>query len=1808
MNKLLLFLTLVLTISSCKQKRIDVPIEADLHFKPFISAYTSGIISKTSPIHVFLKHEIPDSILNDTNSLRKTIKTTPAFDYTIVNSTRNKLELVPLQNLDNKKRYKVDVNMEELLRLDLDHEVFSLVFETITQDYKIKQISLEPKNAYKPNNLELTGYIETTDVAKFEDVKQIITSVGKYRLEDLRFTKYNNKRFKFSLKNIVKQKEKTSFNLAFDGQPIDQPRKVNQRIDIPAKSDFSYSKWEYESYPDQLLTLYFTEPLNSKQELKGLVTLDQSNNMSFEVDGTKLKVYLNTSHTGQDKLVVHRGIQNFEGEKTKVLVEDTIYIDPPRPTIEIIGDGTILPNSQGLIVPFKTIGLKKVDVELYRIHENNVLQFLQVNEVDETYQLRRVANKLTHKTINLEKTNSGKLQQWTTQAINIRDLIRPQPGAIYRVRFSFKPSYTFNTCTDIDDVSTRNDFFDYYENSDFDELEDTDVCDRYFYYSSTKSKNLIASDLGLIVKQGNADNFTVIATNLVTGNPMPNTTIKFYNYAQQVIKQAVTNQFGIASVATTETPSVIVGSHNRHKSYIQLNRGLSNSTSKFATDGAMRSNGVEAFFYGERGVWRPGDSIYLSCVVKDEFNKIRHGQPANLKFIDPKGRVVSESQVKLNKRGILSFPLSTDIDAPTGYYQVVLSSGSYDFRKSLLVETVRPNRLKINLDLGAKEIETHKTKNLLLSSHWLHGKLASDLKAKVTMRLTPSHTTFPDFKNFIFENSTKRVSQSEQVIYDENLDSLGQANIELPQEKIQSAGKMKAQFITKVFEKGGGFSIDNFNAVYHPYTSYVGMKLSYNNYGYLSTSKPNKIEIVNVQPNGKVVKAKTKLRLQVFKIEWRWWWQHNESDLASYLNNNSYELHTDKTLEISGETSYNLTIPEHEWGQYFVQITNEENGHSCGKLFFADYYGSTRNAKDQSGAMLLSIESSKPRYKLGENAQVSFQSPGKGKALISIENDLNVEHTYWVDVRRGNNNINVPLTRAMTPSCYVHVTLLQPHVHLRNDKPIRLYGVIPLDVYDASTVLYPEVKIPEEIRPDENINVAVSEKNGKAMYYTIAIVDEGLLDLTRYKTPKIWKHFNKKRALGILTYDVYDQVINAFSGKFENVYRIGGDAEGVEGNIAKANRFKPTVKYLGPFYLKPGGRANHRIKIENYIGSVKTMIIARNGKAFGSSDAKTRVVKPLMIQTSAPRTLTPGDELEIPVNLFLTEEAKLPVTVSLKANNGVQVLTKKLVVRKAKNGEAIVKFKIKVGSQIGASTFKIEASCANDKHQEKLDIPIRLPGYAVSQTALLTLKPGQKGHFNIRNIGWQGTNSATLETSTYPSIDLEKRLNYLIRYPHGCIEQTTSSVFPQLYLSTIMDISEKRKEKIDKNINAAITRLAKFQTLDGGFSYWPGGNSSNEWGSSYAGHFLIEAKALGYYVPDHLLNAWYQYQTKQINASNSYAFYHKEDNQAYRLYTLAHYGKPDIGAMNRFKELKLTSNAAKWRIATAYALAGRLDVAKSMIKELSENVRSYRDHGRTYGSGFRDKVIILEAMLAVDDQRYIRVMKELANKMGSKSYLSTQETAYGLLAYSKLVKKRPSKNVSYVVTKITEEPVTYSFDSPIHQLKLGTPSKIKTVELQNTSDQPIFIKMINTGTPISSTLSDKSNGISLKVRYANQEGKTVKPTQIKYGQDYKMYITVTNKSKISNLQNIALSTFFASGCEIENTRLSGGSRNNATYEDIRDDRCFAYFDLRSGASKTFYYTFTSTYKGRFLNPGIHCEAMYDPSIYALRKGEYLDFK
>ena len=1823
-------------VLSCKNKNgSETEVSNFYEFKDYVSDVTSGLISSTSTIQIVLAEPVPEWT-NDLELSTNLLSVTPNVKGKLTALTHNTIIFQPEKNLKPDTEYVFKLHLDQFRKTEKGFETFSFKAKTLKQDFTITTNQLQ---SYDRDWQYLSGVIRTSDVMDIETAKKLVEATQKGKRLAVKFEDNikNGQFFNFTIDSIQRFEEDSDINISWNGTPFGIDTKDERAYTIIGKNNFQIINVEVVDGDEQYLEINFSDPIKKSQNFDGLVTIEGVNKLRYSVSGNVLKVFPNKTLKGSLNVEVFQGIVSTEDYKLKFPYSNQVAFEQQKPDIKLLQNGTILPTSNNLKFNFESVNLRAVDVTVYKIYKNNILQFLQDNDIKGSNQLKRVARPIAKKTINLEKRSGSNLSKRNAFAVDLKEIINSDPGAIYRIELSYKQAYSLYKCEgatvseetieeidyDSEDIEDSNwDYGGYYyydEYYDYNWRDRDNPCTSSYYRNKSVSANILASNLGVTVKKGLNNTYFVAVSDLVSTTPVVNAKVAFYNYQQQLLSEAQTDEEGFAIYDADKPAFFAIVTKNKQATYVKLNDGNTLSVSKYDVSGVKLKKGLKGFIYGERGVWRPGDTLFLSFMLNDKANKLPAGHPVKMELLDPYGTIVHR-EVKTNGlNNLYSFIIPTDENAVTGNWNAKVNVGGAQFNERIKIETIKPNRLKIKAGFDKEIITSGESVTGNLEVTWLHGAIAKNLKADINARFNTQNTMFKAFPNYEFDDPARTFNSEELTIFNGNINNEGKATFNIsPSLDKKSPGLLKASFVTKVYENGGDFSTDVFTKTYSPYTSYVGLSTPKGDRArnMLLTDTKHRFDVATVDENGKPI-AVNGLKVRIYKVNQNWWWNASNSNLSQY-NGSSYRepvYSTTVNTKSNGKASFEYELKYPEWGRFLIRVENPESGHATGKLVFIDWPGWAGKARkgDPSEANMLVFKADKDDYNVGEAAAVIFPSSEDGRALITIENGTEVLQSMWVETEKEHTKFKFKITPEMAPNIYVSIASIQKHGNVLNDEPIRKYGVTGINVQDPNTRLQPKISMPSVLRPEQEIQVKVSESKGKEMTYTIAIVDEGLLDLTRFKTPDPWNTFYAKQALGVKTWDIFDDVIGAYGGRINQVFSIGGDGMNAGSKNKKANRFKPVVIYKGPFYLKKGATKTHSIKIPKYIGSVRTMVVAHNPEreAYGNTEKTTPVRKPLMVLASLPRKVTPGEKVRLPITVFAMENKVKNVNVKLKHNNNFKVIgNASQTLTFNKPDEKMVYFDIEVLKN-GIGTIEVLATGNGEKASYTVEVDAMNPNPETATIHDIILEPNSSNTINFESFGVAGTNHAMLELSSLPPMDFNSRLNYLIQYPHGCVEQTTSSVFPQLFLSDIFDLPSDKKERSQQYIKIAIDKLGYYQTPSGGFSYWQGGNNANDWSSSYAGHFLIEAEKRGFVLPIAFKNKWIQYQKQaaknwRVNQGNSY---NSSLAQAYRLYTLALAESPDLSSMNRLRETRGISNEAKFRLAAAYALAGQKEAAAKIIAQTPMEFTQTKYNYYTYGSTNRNRAMALETFVVMKDHNKAKQLaKTIANQLSDGRYMSTQTTAYSLLAMAKYAKLIGGKGIDVNYTTNGKNTATIATNKALGLRTIKSTNGSNIVALKNNKNNTIYARVINYGVlPVGEEKTEQRNLVAT-VAYKTRNGQVLDPTSIAQGTDFVAEVTLTNNGP-NNIKDVALSNIFPSGWEVINTRFTDfGSfaENAAEHTDIRDDRVNFYFDLGKSKTKTFRVLLNASYLGSYYLPGIQAEAMYDNDYMVRTKGKWIE--
>ena len=1837
------------TLVTCKgdPKRI----EPDSAFIPYIPAFTYGHISARAAILVRLAEDRP---WKDTSvaAIQDLFDLHPEVDGAVEWLDHNTLAFRPTERLKSDQTYEVVFRLGDIMEVPKGMEEFRFQVSTIRQSLDVRITDMQALSSTDLTWQRVLASVYTSDDATGQDVEGCIrVTQGKRHLSLTWEHEANGQFHRFSVDSVLRGEQPDSVLITWNGEKIESDIDSALYFRVPAIGDLVLVSSSTTSAEEQFATLLFSDPLDPAQDLAGLAGISGQENVRPAIDGNKLLLYPEARLSGEHQAFVAEGLANVNHRTLGKDITVDLTFEDIKPAISLVGKGTILPSTDGLLFPFDAVNLSAVEVRVIRIYEENVAQFLQVNNIDGEYELARVGRQVLHRIIPLQGKEAPKVGRWNRHYLDLADLIKTEPGAIYRIELDFRREHSIYPCPndkdkprqiisapqDIDDgdggqwdEGSDHYYYDdyeeeyYYEDEEYDWRKREDPCSgSYYTQHHSVSRNILASDLGLIAKRGNDGSMLVAVSDLKSTAPMSGVKVDVLDKQRRSLAQLVTDGEGLVTLPKTKHKGfLLVASKDSQRGYLKLDDGNSLSLSEYEVEGEYVERGLKGFIYGERGVWRPGDSLYLSFMLQDPRKTLPKDHPVTLEITDARGRLDQKHVRTSSVNGLYSFRCATSPDAPTGFWHARVNVGGTSFHHTLRIETIKPNRLKVNIDLPERITSISRKKEQVLTGNWLHGAPAKNLKARTTVTMTRGWADFKGYDKYNFDDLYTGVNTDERVVFDGQLDATGKATFPMD---ISFNGRapaaVNANFVTRIFEAGGDASTDNQRAVYLPYSSYAGVHGPdpRNAWGTLRTDTNYTFSAVAIDPDGKPL-AGHALKVSVYKMERDWWWDGGYDEAASYVTSPSIRLEStqDIVTDSKGKATANVRVDRPKWGRFIVRVYDPASGHACASNVYFDwpgYEGRSRRGDAEQAAML-NFNSDKEKYHTGDEAEIVIPSSGTGRALVSLETGSRILDAQWVELKAKETRYKFNVTADMAPNIFVHVTLVQPHANTINDLPIRLYGVIPILVEDPATHIAPVLETPKEIRTDVPFSVSVKEKEGLPMTYTLAIVDEGLLDLTRFKTPDPWEAFYAREALGVRTWDMYDQVIGAFGRQLERILALGGSDDAGPVDPSRVNRFKPVVRFVGPFTIGKNGNAKHSFTISNYVGSVRVMVVATDGaRAYGSTEKAVPVKKPLMLLATLPRVVGPGETVDLPVTVFAMDKKIKDVQLRLEANKLFTLQgPDKIQLKFTEEGDQVAVFKVRMAETIGTGKVKLIAEGAGEKAAESIEIAVRQPNQPQTFSEEVIIEPGQSWQATPNPVGLLGTNSAYLELSTIPPIDFGRRLKYLMDYPHGCVEQTTSKAFPQLYIADVTEVDAKSAQYMRSNVEAAIRKLREFQNADGGFTYWPGSTYVDDWCSVYVGHFLTEAERKGFNIPAAMKSRWLSNQRSvarnwNFSERDGWTRHHSQLTQAYRLYVLATANASELAPMNRMRTMTGLSDQAKWMLAAAYAVTNNREVAQQLIAGVSPRVSPYTELSWTYGSDLRDEAMIAEALLKMNDKaKAAGLIQDIAKRLGSESWYSTQSTAFGLMAVARLAEGGElGKGMSFALTQNGTPKDRFS-EKAIVRTELAVPDGKATVGVKNSGKNLLYLRMVRTGTPLAGDEQAESSGLSMFVTFETANGTAISIDKLEQGTDFVASVTITNPS-LKGYNELALTQVFPSGWEIRNTRLEGsGSAVQASYydyQDVRDDRVLTYFDLWRGGSVTYKVMLNASYAGRFYLPGTVCEAMYDNTINARSQGKWI---
>ncbi|MCK9240316.1 alpha-2-macroglobulin [Desulfocurvus sp.] len=1313
---------------------------------------------------------------------------------------------------------------------------------------------------------------------------------------------------------------------------------------------------------------------------------------------------------------------------------------------------------------------------------------------------------------------------------------------------------------------------------------------------------IVLTDIGLVAKR-EADRFLVWAISNTTLEPLPGVALTLVSTRNQPLATATTGPQGTASLAAPRggeagAPFLILA-QGRGGDFTFLHPArLRIGTTGLDVAGVQAPpDGLRAYLYGERDLYRPGETIKGMAVVRGEDLSAPPAMPLVLVQKDPRGRTVRRLALTTGAQGQAAFEIALPEYAPTGAHSLELLAGDTPVGGATVkVEEFIPDRIKVEVRSGQDSFAPGQTVLADMRAAYLFGPPAAGLPVTARAVLRAAPFTPPGFEDYIFGDPQAEFQPQEFFTAEGTLDTDGAAVFEIALPGgLRPPAALEATILGRVSEAGGRGVTARKAVAVHAYPYYLGVR-NLEKRG-VDPGKPVEVEFVAVDPAGRPCDHGA-LAARLYRDRWRSVLRRSPSGDYRYESVNNPELLRETIIPAgTGASTVRFTPETH--GSYRVVVAAPDTGAAAGVAFYAGGWGFSPWAMENPARVELVPD--KEQYQLGDTAVIQVRAPFAGRLLVAVEGQ-NVNDTRVVELRGNTGEVRFPVKAAYAPNVHVTAILVRKVADLGEGSVARAFGAVPLLVDNLANRMRVAVSAPAEVRPESGLDVEVDAEPGAVV--TIAAVDEGIMQLSGAGDPDPFGFFYARRALGVQSFDTFAMLFPDLARVMGAARAGGGAALAAESRFMSTQgilRVKPVALWSGPLVADARGRVRHSMALPDFQGALRIVAVGLDGRRFGTGRATTRVRAPLAVTPTLPRFLAAGDTVQMPVTVRNDLGRAAEVTVLVEATGAVHSPARPTTLRLDDAAEATIYMPLaaREGGP-GAARVAVTASGGGETRRVAVDLPVR-PALPLRRTRASGTLPPQGGALAPAPAGYvPGTVSRSVVVSHAPMTAFTGRLEFLLRYPYGCAEQVVSQAFPLLRFGALA--RELAPELTARKapaayVQGAIARLGTMQTDSGGFALWPGGDEPEPWVSAYATHFLLEAAQAGYGAPI-LLGGALEHMNNLVRERRQ-----DWDTVAYALFVLAKADRPDRGTMDELRDNRLDGLGALARtlLACAYAQSGDLESFGALLRGLPE-ARDRREDGGGMASPLRDAALTLLALAdAAPDSAPIPGLTETVSRlMTADGWGTTQENALGFAALGKiLAAHEPVPMRGRLLAGDTRFPV-----DGLPTLALTDIPDPGPLALELDADQgPVFWSVTTQGVP--EAAESLSRGLEVRRAFLDRSGRPLDAARLTQGDLVLMRTEV--RSTGGEVRNVVVQALLPAGLEVENQRLATteaaalaqpAQRAIDGHQDLRDDRVLFFADAVDDRWSVGYTQLRAVSPGSFALPPVQAEAMYDPDIVA----------
>ncbi len=1271
-----------------------------------------------------------------------------------------------------------------------------------------------------------------------------------------------------------------------------------------------------------------------------------------------------------------------------------------------------------------------------------------------------------------------------------------------------------------------------------------------------------------------------------------------------------------------------------------------------------------ASIWSDRGVYRPGDTAHIAAVLRGQDDKAPpSGMPVELRVVDPRERELKKVSLKTNAAGVVSLDLPFDSFQDTGTYGVTLKVADRDVAwYHVSVEEFVPERMKV-------EARTEKSGYLQgeeipvgVEAAYLFGGSAEGSPVEVACRLVPSSFKPKDNAQYTYGLWRQDGSEPRGVTLGQvkgTLDAKGQALLRCPAQGAMGALKGAAELsaLASVFESGSGRStVNSVKVPVHPETYYVGLQAST---GKVKAGKPFTVKGVVVDWDGKLVtasgKAPASVDVEYLRLEEEYGYFYDENEGYERYQRHLRPLREGRSSVAVKDGRFSLDVtPGADAAGYIVRVRSGGAQTDLELEGEGRYYWWGEGSRvDQTPRPLKPTSLSlvlPAKARVGQAITVKVKAPYKGRMLFTAETDR-VLASHWVAVEPGEATWTFTPS-AFAPNVYISTFLVKdPHLESAQAfMPDRAFGVGSVTLEPVEYTQTVTMNVPKEVRSNDTLTVELElgPQEGPT-FATVAVVDEGILSLTRFQSPDPQKQLFTKRALGVETYETLGWTLLVPPGGASR--STGGDGEG--GAAGRVQPVKPVALWSGLLPVPSNGKLRVPFKLPQYRGAVRVMAVTAGPQRIGRASAQVVVRDPLVLQTTLPRFLTQNDEIQVPV--FVTnlsgkaQDVKVTLTAESLPVPGLVMpatATSPLQLLGKSEGQARVEdtkshtfvFQARAVQAVGAARLKVTVEGGGYTSHESLDVPLSPAGPRERRVQQIELAQGTTDVSQYLK-GWVPTTErSTLWVTANPYARSLQHLSYLVRYPYGCVEQTTSSTRPLLYVSELVndvDPTLTKGASVSDMVLAGINRVLSMQTASGGFGYWPGATEPVGWGSAYATHMLLDAQKLKYPVPQDRLNdalTWMSHEVNRLEKREGRGDSHLEGSEPYMHYVLSVAGKGRKARIQKMVDA-LAESAKKaplsgeqleqdYMLKAALWLSGDRRYEKELRNPDLSPVTDERRNDWSFYSDRRRRGFMLstfEDLFGKDaaGEPLARMVAESLQAHRSDWY-TTQELVWGITGLGKRIQGAATTFAAPVlmadgkaVTPVQDKGTRTS--DRTWALARASERQGLQLEVKSKDEGTLYLILSSEGVRSDGKPRVGGEGLALSRTWRKADGTALAMGSAPVALADLVYVELAiQNTTAERVQNIALVDRLPAGWEIENARLGRGGAVDwaapdtlwsADYVNIRDDRMEVFGSLGPRETKKVIYAVRAVTAGAFTLPSAEAEAMYDPRLWAREAGQ-----